>query len=644
MPARTRSNDCMAEHGGFEHNLQSLRVVDELEQRYPQFDGLNLSFETREGILKHCSRANAERIEAAEPGGVARRFLRPHPAEPRSAAVQPGRRDRLQRARHRRRRALGPDRASSSLSEVDLFDRYRREALAEHPQLQGRRVLYETIRRMLSAQVYDVIDATPRRARARPRRPTPTPCARAPPLVLFSDADARAVDRAQALPVRAICTGIRSVDADHRRGRSRWCANCSRPTSASRSEMPAAYRAARSDRQRAVADYIAGMTDRFAMREHERLTGRRWTDMSRSGSQGACAAFRRPRWPWSLAGVSAALHLGKLPPAVPALQATLGIGLVEAGFLLSLVQVAGMTLGLAGRACGGHDRAAPQHAGGPGRGHRCQRAGGAGRELGPGTTPVPLLLALRALEGMGFLLAVMPGPGPDPRLVAAERREDGARPVGRLHAAWRGAGAAARAGADRVGRLAGLVVGAVAGLGWQRLLWVALGVPADTRHHGARGALPERWSDAPARHRRRARALDAGAGLRGLLIAVDGGDRLSACRSMPRPASPAAWNAALTALAAAMNIVGNVAGGRLLQHGVAPERLLRWGFVAMALGSVAAFAQVGQAARCREPAARAALCSRCACSRSAAAWCRPRSSCWPSGSRRGRPPYRRRWG
>src|SRR5437870_671879 len=68
-------HDCMRAHGGFEHNLQSLRVVDRLEIRYPDFDGLNLSFETREGILKHCARRDAERIEAAEPGGVARRFL-----------------------------------------------------------------------------------------------------------------------------------------------------------------------------------------------------------------------------------------------------------------------------------------------------------------------------------------------------------------------------------------------------------------------------------------------------------------------------------------------------------------------------------------------------------------------------------------
>ena len=68
-------NGCMQPHGGFEHNLQSLRVVDELEERYPAYDGLNLSFETREGILKHCSAANARLLEAAQPGGVGHRFI-----------------------------------------------------------------------------------------------------------------------------------------------------------------------------------------------------------------------------------------------------------------------------------------------------------------------------------------------------------------------------------------------------------------------------------------------------------------------------------------------------------------------------------------------------------------------------------------
>ena len=68
-------NDCMKDHGGFEHNLQSLRVVDALEERYPEFDGLNLCFETREGILKHCAKRNALMLEALEPGGVAHRFF-----------------------------------------------------------------------------------------------------------------------------------------------------------------------------------------------------------------------------------------------------------------------------------------------------------------------------------------------------------------------------------------------------------------------------------------------------------------------------------------------------------------------------------------------------------------------------------------
>ena len=75
MRARTRWTIAWRGHGGFEHNLQSLRVVDALEERYPRYDGLNLTFETREGILKHCSRTNARALGAAEPGGVAQRFL-----------------------------------------------------------------------------------------------------------------------------------------------------------------------------------------------------------------------------------------------------------------------------------------------------------------------------------------------------------------------------------------------------------------------------------------------------------------------------------------------------------------------------------------------------------------------------------------
>src|SRR5438094_6952916 len=64
-------NDCMRPYGGFEHNLQSLRVVDELEERYAEFRGLNLTFECREGILKHCSLRHAREL-----GELGERFIR----------------------------------------------------------------------------------------------------------------------------------------------------------------------------------------------------------------------------------------------------------------------------------------------------------------------------------------------------------------------------------------------------------------------------------------------------------------------------------------------------------------------------------------------------------------------------------------
>ncbi|MBT2325356.1 deoxyguanosinetriphosphate triphosphohydrolase [Variovorax paradoxus] len=266
-------NACMAEHGGFEHNLQSLRVVDELEHRYPQYDGLNLSFETREGILKHCSRANAQRIEASEPGGVARRFC--DGTQPSLEAQLCNLADEIAYNAHDIDDGVRSGLISiERVSEVGLFDRYRREALAEHPQLQGRRVLYEAIRRMLSAQVYDVIDAT--RAALEVAAPADADAARqAGPLVLFSE-----TMRAQSAELKQFLFRnlyrhprvTQTTDRAQQVVRELFAAYL-----AGAEEMPTSY-AQRTDRHRAVADYIAGMTDRFAMREHERLTGRRWTE------------------------------------------------------------------------------------------------------------------------------------------------------------------------------------------------------------------------------------------------------------------------------------------------------------------------------------------------------------------------------
>jgi len=264
---------CMADEGGFEHNLQSLRVVDELEHRYPDFDGLNLSFETREGILKHCSRANADRLEAAEPGGVARRFH--DRTQPGLEAQLCNLADEIAYNAHDIDDGVRSGLISIEwLGEVPLFERFRRQAMAEHPTLQGRRVLYETIRRMLSAQVYDVIDAT--RAALAAAAPGDAEAARhCGPLVLFSDAMRAESTELKRFLFRNLYRHERVVQTTGRaKGvvRTLFAAYL-----ADAREMPEFY-AGREDRHRAVADYIAGMTDRFALREHERLTGQRWTE------------------------------------------------------------------------------------------------------------------------------------------------------------------------------------------------------------------------------------------------------------------------------------------------------------------------------------------------------------------------------
>lgn len=150
---------------GFEHNLQSLRVVDELEERYPAFDGLNLCFETREGILKHCSRANALRLELQEPGGVASRFL--NGGSPSLEAQLCNLADEIAYNAHDIDDGVRSGLLTiEQLGEVELFEHYRRTALKAHPLLNGRRLLFESIRLMLSDQVYDVIDTTRTRLHA----------------------------------------------------------------------------------------------------------------------------------------------------------------------------------------------------------------------------------------------------------------------------------------------------------------------------------------------------------------------------------------------------------------------------------------------------------------------------------------------
>ena len=262
-------DECMRSHGGFEHNLQSLRVVDHLEQRYPAFDGLNLCFETREGILKHCSRRHAELIEAAEPGGIASRFL--VGGQPSLEAQLCNLADEVAYNAHDVDDGVRSGLIElEQLLEVELVREHCEAALRDHPTLTGKRLLFETIRRMLSAQVYDIIDATR------------TALAAAPP------EDAEAVRRADK-PLLRFSPEMRTKSASLKRflfanlyRHSQVQATRARAEQVLRDlfkaymgnpgELPPDF-AARPDAPRACADYIAGMTDRFAIREHQRLTG-----------------------------------------------------------------------------------------------------------------------------------------------------------------------------------------------------------------------------------------------------------------------------------------------------------------------------------------------------------------------------------
>jgi dGTPase len=262
---------CMAPHGGFEHNLQSLRVVDHLEQRYPAWDGLNLCFETREGILKRCPIELARQWEIEEPAGVGQRFVLGHSASLEAQLTNLA--DEIAYNAHDVDDGFRSGLLTlGQLREVALFEAHHRSALAEHPGLAAlppRRLVAEVVRRMLSDQVYDLIEAT--RAAIDRAAPQSADEARAQPrLVQFSTEMRQAgtemkrflfgslyrhpqvTDKAQA--ARQVVADLFSIYRD-------------KP-----GEWPS-EEVGRGEPWRGLADYIAGMTDRFAIREHQRLTG-----------------------------------------------------------------------------------------------------------------------------------------------------------------------------------------------------------------------------------------------------------------------------------------------------------------------------------------------------------------------------------
>jgi dGTPase len=265
-------NECMRNYGGFEHNLQSLRVVDELEERYAEFPGLNLTFECREGVLKHCSAQNARLL-----GDVGERFLKR--TQPGLEAQLANIADAIAYNNHDVDDGVRAGLINvEDLREVRVFERFHSLVVQKYPDVPQRRQLYETIRRMVDYLVTDLIEQSGRNIQHAEVDSIDAVRAHSRPLVSLSD---EVMEEHQELKrfLRAKLYNhpqVKDVMEEARATlRMLFEAYMQDPT-----RLPVEHQSlvARADadggesaRARVVADYVAGMTDRFAFIERDKL-------------------------------------------------------------------------------------------------------------------------------------------------------------------------------------------------------------------------------------------------------------------------------------------------------------------------------------------------------------------------------------
>lgn len=249
--------------GGFEHNLQSLRVVDDLEQRYPNFNGLNLCFETREGILKHCSLTNARKL-----GDVGQRFI--DRTMPSLEAQLANLADEIAYNNHDIDDGLRSGLITlDQILEVEMFREHYEAVRRQWPQLDAERVATETIRQMINTLIVDVTNTTKEQLeRLKPRHADEV--RHSPPIVIFSAQTRKKADDLKSFLLKYLYRHykvMRMTTKARRIVRELFQEFVAEPML-----LPADHRRDDRDQQaRTIADYIAGMTDRYAILEHRRL-------------------------------------------------------------------------------------------------------------------------------------------------------------------------------------------------------------------------------------------------------------------------------------------------------------------------------------------------------------------------------------
>ena len=265
-------NQCMQAHGGFEHNLQSLRVVDQLELKYPQFAGLNLTFETREGILKHCSKKNAQTL-----GPVGQRFL--ERSQPSLEAQLTNIADEIAYTSHDIDDGLRANLITvTQLKSIGLFHNHFSAIECEFPKLGQRRKIYETIRRIRNQLIADLITASQAAIHEAQVSDIDEVRCHTEPLIRFSE---RMHEKYQALK-HFLRKNLYQHYLVHRMNRqaAKVVSDLYDVFSEDTRLMPDEYhglatlageQGGESGRARVISDYISGMTDRYAIAEHRRI-------------------------------------------------------------------------------------------------------------------------------------------------------------------------------------------------------------------------------------------------------------------------------------------------------------------------------------------------------------------------------------